>query len=139
MLALLAVALALGATVAAVLLVRNGERQSVLEVREGNPVSVRRPLSHRSRALERALGRSSTSTHVRCARWRSDVLYRVPKVAGARRKSARAPFDSADVAEVRCPLCDEITKRPPANICTVASPMPTAASHAEPRAPSSQR
>ena len=40
-LALLAVALALGATVAAVLLVRNGEKQSVLEVREGNPVSVR--------------------------------------------------------------------------------------------------
>ncbi len=30
-----------------------------------------------------------------------------------------APFDSADIAEVRCPLGDETTKRPPANICTV--------------------
>ncbi len=39
MLALLATSLALGAIVAAVFLVRNGEKQSVREVREVNPVS----------------------------------------------------------------------------------------------------
>ena len=94
MFALFVVALALGATAAAVLLVRNGEKQSVLEVREGNPVSAERaettqpPLSSPRARARKVVYEYACAT---CGALGGDRMCcnECHKIAGARRESAR--------------------------------------------------